>query len=122
MAPKWAICSLVRRRVCHPPLRREDRGFYRPKRGRSPLRLEISALAVRKLSIAAIRRENSEEEGARATEAVLDIGIPFWRQPIPLSHLKGNLCIPNASVHASFCMAAFVLPHCGMDGSQVWNT
>jgi hypothetical protein len=38
---------------------------------------EISALAIRKRSTAAMNRANSEDEGAKATEAVLDIGIPF---------------------------------------------
>ena len=41
--------------------------------------LEISALAIRKRSTAAMKRANSEAEGASATEAVLDIGIPFQR-------------------------------------------
>ena len=39
--------------------------------------LEISALAIRKRSIAAMTRENSEEEGARATDAVFDIRGSF---------------------------------------------
>ncbi len=29
---------------------------------------------------------------------------------------KGSLCIPDASVHALVCIAAFVLPHCGIAG------
>ena len=39
--------------------------------------LEISALAISKRSSAAMKRANSEGEGASATEAVLDIGISF---------------------------------------------
>src|SRR6185503_2467646 len=39
-------------------------GPYRPKRGRSPLWLEISALAISKRSTAAMKRANSEAEGA----------------------------------------------------------
>ena len=41
------------------------------------MRFEISALAIRRRSTAAIKRANKEVEGASATVAVLDIGIPF---------------------------------------------
>lgn len=52
----------------------------RPKCGRSPLRLAISALFIRSRSIAASRRPNRELEGASAIAAVLDIDVPFcWR-------------------------------------------
>lgn len=87
---------------------------YRPKRGSSPLRFEISALAIRKLSIAAIRRANSDDEGARATEAVLDIGNPFLEAANPAASCEGNLRIPDASVHPRVCIAAYILPHCGI--------
>src|SRR5262249_41517712 len=50
---------------------------YRPKRGRSPLRLEICALAINSRSMVASSRPNSELEGTSATEAVLDIVFPF---------------------------------------------
>ena len=41
------------------------------------MRLETCALAIKNRSIEASRRANSEAEGARATEAVLDIGNSF---------------------------------------------
>ena len=41
------------------------------------MRLEMRALAISSRSIVAIRRANSELEGARPMEAVLDIWVPF---------------------------------------------
>ena len=41
------------------------------------MRLAMRALAISRRSIEAIRRANSELEGARVMEAVLDIWVPF---------------------------------------------
>src|SRR5882757_3146340 len=49
----------------------------RPKWGRSPLRLEMRALAISRRSIVAITRANREFWGTRPTEAVLDMDVPF---------------------------------------------
>ncbi len=41
------------------------------------MRLEMRALAINNRSMVAIRRANSELEGTRPMEAVLDIWVPF---------------------------------------------
>ena len=41
------------------------------------MRMAIRALAISRRSIEATRRANSELEGARVMEAVLDIWVPF---------------------------------------------
>ena len=43
------------------------------------MRMEIRALAINRRSRVARKRLNSVAEGARAREAVLDIGVPFMR-------------------------------------------
>lgn len=53
----------------------------RPNRGRSPLRIEILALAISARSIDARRRPNRDELAVTPSEAVLDIGIPFQMAP-----------------------------------------
>ena len=80
------------------------------------MRREIWALAISMRSIVATRRVSRELAGARATEAVLDIGLSFlagagW-SPSPSS--KANLCIPDAKDHAFVCMAACKLLHCSI--------
>lgn len=80
--------------------------FYRPKRGRSPLRFEISALAIRRPSIAATRRAKSEEEGASAAEAVFDIGNPFLETVSLAVSSKGQFMYtrcqyPHSCLHGS---------------------
>ena len=60
----------------------------RPKRGRSPLRMAIRLLAVKKRSMEAIRRPKRVLEGRRLMDAVLDMCVPFsWRGTIPLRDL-----------------------------------
>ena len=48
-------------------------GLYRPRRGRSPLRMVIHAFTIKTRSIAARRRPNNVTEGDRSVEAVLGI-------------------------------------------------
>src|SRR3954469_21230830 len=60
----------------------------RPKWGRSPLRMAMRLLAVRRRSMEAIRRPNRVLEGRRPMDAVLDMCVPFsWRGTIPLRDL-----------------------------------
>ncbi len=49
-----------------------------PKRGKSPLRIAMRALAVRKWSIDATKRAKSELEVAMAMATVPDTSVPFW--------------------------------------------
>src|SRR5438309_11534379 len=49
----------------------------RPKRGRSPLRMAMRLLAVKRRSMEAIRRPNRVLEGRRLMGAVLDMCVPF---------------------------------------------
>jgi hypothetical protein len=44
------------------------------------LRTEMRALAINKRSIDAIRRANTLLDGAKVTEAVLDILVPFLKR------------------------------------------
>jgi hypothetical protein len=85
-----------------------------PKRGRSPLRAEIRALAISRRSIEAIRRPNKLLEGTKPMEAVLDIGIPFSKgdaRPVVIWELFNVYQIPGtmhlfAWQHGIFCSAA----------------
>src|SRR4030095_5236920 len=56
----------------------------RPKRGRSPVRMAMRLLAVRRRSMEAITRANRVPQGTRPMDAVLDMFVPFsWCGTIP---------------------------------------
>src|SRR5882724_8831959 len=87
-----------------------------PKRGRSPLRIAICALCMRRRSMVASRRPNSEAEGTRMMEAVLDIVVPFSVSRSSSASSSGiNLCIPDASHNRLVCIAAISRLHCSIN-------
>ena len=95
--------------------RRPEIVDQRPKRGRSPLRAEMRALAISKRSICAMKRPNSEVEGVRRSEAVLDMVDPSGLAPGRRVRLRSNLRIPDATDQSFVCMAAKIFLQCKIE-------
>ena len=89
----------------------------RPKRGRSPLRFAIFALAIKARSMAARMRPNRLEEGERAIAAVLDIlGSQVAGRRWPSRRVESDLMYTRCQYNGFVCIAAIWPVQCSMGG------
>jgi len=84
-------------------------GPQSPGYGRSPLRIARLAWAINRRSMVAIMRPNSEAEGMRPREAVLDILSPDSGTAGCCSSYRANLGMPDARCNSFVCIAAYYI-------------
>jgi hypothetical protein len=84
-------------------------GRQSPGYGRSPLRIARPAWAINRRSMMIIMRPNSEAEGMRSKEAVLDILSPDSGTAGRCSSYRGNLGMPDAICNSFVCIAAYYI-------------
>jgi hypothetical protein len=84
-------------------------GPQSPGYGRSPLRIARPAWAINRRSMVVIMRPNSEAEGMRSKEAVLDILSPNGGTAGRCSSYSANLGMPDARCNSFVCIAAYYI-------------
>jgi hypothetical protein len=76
------------------------------------------AWAINKRSMVAIMRPNSEAEGIKPREAVLDILSPNSGTADRCSSYRSNLGMPDARCNSFVCIAAYYILQCSMEGAD----
>ena len=82
-------------------------GAQSPGYGSSPLRIAIRACAIKRRSMVAITRPNSEADGSSPREAVLDIVVPHGDTAGRCISYSANIDMPDARRNSFVCMAAY---------------